>query len=160
MRHAHAMTLAFCLALGFAGRRAAASEDYPQVWLNPGFLSYHADREADFRENNIGFGAEAVLAPDWGLYAGNFINSQNLRSRYAMVQWRPLHWQPYGVDISAGLIAGAVDGYPDNSDGGWYYGALPMLFLEGKRFGLNVTLVPGRTEGGRLVAIQLKIRVW
>lgn len=150
---------AVCLALGLASA-SAAGEDHPQVWLNPGFLSYHADRESDLREKNVGIGAEAVLAPDWGLYAGNFINSQNFRSHYAMVQWRPLHWQPHGVNTSVGLIAGAIDGYPKYRDGGWYYGALPMVFFEGKRFGVNFTVVPGRTEGGRLAAIQLKLRVW
>ena len=159
MRRAQATSLAVCLALSLTSPRAA-SEDYPQVWLNPGFLSYHADRETDFRENNVGLGVEAVLAPDHGFFAGNFINSQNFRSRYAMYQWRPLHWQPYGVNTSAGLIAGAIDGYPDYRDGGWYLGALPMLFFEGKRFGLNFTVVPARTADNRLVAIQLKLRVW
>ena len=101
MRRARATSLAVCLALGLTTQRAS-SEDYPQVWLNPGFLSYHADREADFRENNIGFGVEAVFAPDHGFVAGNFINSQNFRSRYAMYEWRPLHWQPSGINISAG----------------------------------------------------------
>jgi hypothetical protein len=159
MRAARTISFGVCLALGLA-TRCAASEDYPQVWLNPGFLSYHADREADFRENNIGFGAEAVFAPDHGLLAGNFINSQNFRSHYAMYEWRPLHWQRHGVNISGGLIAGVIDGYPDYHDGGWYSGVLPMLFFEGKRFGVNFTIVPGRTLDSRLVAIQLKFRVW
>jgi len=159
MRHAQATSLAACLALALTTQRAS-SEDYPQVWLNPGFLSYHADREADFRENNIGFGAEAVFAPDHGLVAGNFINSQNFRSHYAMYEWRPLHWQPYGVNLSAGLIAGVLDGYPTYHDGDWSFGILPMLFFEGKRFGVNFTVVPGRNLGGRLMAIQLKLRVW
>ena len=159
MRAARAVGVAVCLALVLTAR-CAAGEEYPQVWLNPGGLSYHADRETDFREKNVGIGAEAVLAPDWGFYVGNFINSQNFRSHYVMGQWRPLHWQPYGVKLSAGLIAGVVDGYPKYKDGGWYLGALPMLFFEGKRFGLNFTVVPGRTEGGRLAAIQFKLRVW
>jgi hypothetical protein len=159
MRAARAVGLAVCLALGFT-TRCAAGEEYPQVWLNPGFLSYHADRETDFRENNVGVGAEAVLAPDWGLYAGNFINSQNFRSHYAMAQWRPLHWRPFDVNLSAGLIAGALDGYPKYKDGGWYFGALPMLFIEGRRFGFNFTVVPAVDPDKRLMAIQLKFRIW
>lgn len=159
MHRARAISLAVYLVLGIATQRAAG-EEYPQVWLNPGFLSYHEDRSKDYREDNIGIGAEAVFAPDYGFVAGNFINSQNFRSHYAMLEWRPLHWQPWGVATSAGLIAGGIDGYPKYRDGGWYYGVLPMLFFEGRRFGLNLTIVPGKTESGRLVAIQLKFRIW
>jgi hypothetical protein len=159
MRPARATSLAICLAFGFAAT-SAESDNYPQVWLNPGFLSYHAERGKGFREDNIGVGAEAVFAPDYGLFAGNFINSQNFRSHYAMVQWRPLHWRLCGIEASAGLIAGGLDGYPSYHDGGWALGALPMLFFEGRRFGVNFTVVPGRTESGRLAAIQLKFRVW
>jgi hypothetical protein len=147
------------LALGFA-TPCAAGEDYPQVWLNPGFFSHHADRSKDYREDNIGIGAEVMLSPDHGFFGGNFINSQDFRSHYLMYQWRPLHWQPYGVNTSAGLIAGGVDGYPKYHDGGWYFGVLPTLFFDGKRFGLNFTVVPGRAAESRLVAIQLKFRVW
>jgi hypothetical protein len=157
MRPIRRAGLAVCLALAFAAR-GAASEEYPQVWLNPGFLSYHADRNEDFREDNIGYGAELLLARDHGLFAGDFINSVRSRSTYAMYQWRPLHWQPYGVNMSAGLIAGVMNGYHKN-DGGWFFGALPMFFFEGKRFGANFALVPALNPDKRLVAIQLKFRV-
>ncbi len=40
----------------------SSSDDfYPNVWLNPGFYSYHFDQDVDLRENNIGFGAEVEL---------------------------------------------------------------------------------------------------
>jgi hypothetical protein len=156
MRALHgAAGLALCFII-----QSAASEEYPtQVWLNPGFLSYHADRSANFREDNLGYGAEVLLAPDYGFFAGNFINSQRSRSTYAMAQWRPLHWKPYGVDASAGLIAGLMNGYPTYHDRGWFFGALPMLFFEGERFGANLTIVPSVNADKRLVAIQLKFRV-
>lgn len=158
MPPARAIGLAMCLALGLASQRAG-SEDYPRVWINPGFLSYHADRSQDYREDNIGLGVEAVFSLDHGVLAGNFINSDNFRSYYVMYQWRPLHWQPHGVNTSAGLIAGFLDGYPKNRDGGWYFGALPALFFEGERFGLNLMIVPASDPDHRLVAIQLKLRV-
>jgi hypothetical protein len=158
MRPARTISLAVCLALGFTSQRAA-SEDYPQVWLNPGFLSYHADRSKDYREDNIGLGVEAVFAPDHGFFAGNFINSDNFRSYYVMYQWRPLHWQLQHFSVSGGLIAGFLDGYPKNRDGGWFFGALPALFFEGERFGVNLLIVPASDPDHRLVAIQLKLRV-
>jgi len=148
-----------CLAVVTAIDAATGAESSPQVWLNPGFLSYHADRRADFREDNIGYGAEALFAPDHGFFAGNFINSVRSRSTYAMYQWRPLHWRPYGVDMSAGAIAGVINGYPNHRDGGWNLGVLPMLYFEGERFGANFVIVPSRNPDKRLVAIQLKFRV-
>ena len=148
-------SLVLCSLIGTAG----ATESSPQIWLNPGFLSAHADRSQHHREDNIGVGVEAVLAPDHGFFAGNFINSGGARSRYGMYQWRPLHWQVNDVGVSAGLIAGAADGYTNYHDGGWFFGALPMLFFEGERFGANLAIVPATNPDHRLVAIQLKLRV-
>jgi hypothetical protein len=104
-------------------------------------------------------GVEAVFAPDHGFFAGNFINSDNFRSYYVMYQWRPLHWQLQHLRVNGGLIAGFLDGYPKNRDGGWFFGALPALFFEGERFGVNLLIVPASDPDHRLVAIQLKLRV-
>jgi len=152
-------TLALCPTIGVAAD-AQYSPEVPQVWLNPGFLSYHADRSKHFREDNFGFGAEVIFARDHGFFAGSYINSDRSRSHYAMYQWRPLHWRPEGIDVSAGLGIGGVNGYRTYRDGGWGFGALPMFFFEGKRLGTNLVIVPGREADKRLVAIQLKVRVW
>ena len=134
----------------------------PQVWLNPGIYSYHFDRSKNFREDNIGFGAEALLADDHMLMAGAFINSDRARSHYAAYQWRPLHWQPgAGVKVSLGVAAGGFDGYPRYHSGGWFAAALPVLAIEGDRIGANIFVIP--TISDRLngaVAIQVKLRVW
>ena len=63
--------------------------------------------------------------------------------------------------MSAGVILGAFDGYPRMRNGGWFVAPLPLLAVEGKRFGANFTIVPN--YGNRLhgaVAIQLKMKVW
>jgi hypothetical protein len=154
------LTLALC-ALVFASR-ALCQENTPRVWINPGMYSYHFDRSAHYRENNIGFGAEAIIAKDHGVMAGTFINSDRARSRYAAYQWRPLHWQPFeNIGVSAGLLLGAFDGYPRMRDGGWFVAPLPLLAVEGKRLGANFTIVPN--YGNRLhgaVSVQIKLRVW
>jgi hypothetical protein len=132
-----------------------------QVWLNPGFFSWHFDRTRDFREDNWGVGVEVVLAPDHAVMAGNYINSDRERSRYAAYQWRPLHWQPYGIDVSAGIALGVFDGYPKMRDGGWFITPLPVLAIEGKRLGVNLSIVPtidDRVDGA--VVLQIKLRVW
>ena len=132
----------------------------PQIWVNPGVYSIHFDRSKDFREDNTGIGAELLLTDTHVLMAGTFINSDRQRSHYGAYQWRPLHWQAGGMNVSAGIAAGAFDGYPHYHDGGWFVAALPMLAVEGERFGLNLMIVPSianRLSGA--VAIQLKLRL-
>jgi hypothetical protein len=140
---------------------AADTEFSPQVWLNAGLFSYHFDRSLDLREDNVGFGAEVLVVPDHALMAGSYINSNRARTHYGAYQWRPLHWQPADINVNAGIVVGAFDGYPNMRDGGWFIGAMPVLSVEGKRFGANFTVVPtikDRINGA--VAVQLKLRVW
>ena len=154
------IVLWFCTSLSVAN--AADSEFSPQIWLNPGIYSYHFDRSQHFREDNWGFGAEVLLAPDHELMAGTYINSERAHTRYGAYQWRPLHWQP-GADItvSAGVLAGAFDGYPRYRDGGWFLAAMPVLAIEGKRVGVNLSVIPtikDRLDGA--IAVQIKLRIW
>ena len=132
-----------------------------QVWLNPGVYSYHFDRSKDLREDNSGFGAEVLLADDHAVMAGTFINSNRTRSHYTAYQWRPLHWSPHGIAISAGLAVGAFDGYPNYRDGAWFAAVLPMLAVEGRYVGVNLFVVP--TIANRLngaLSVQIKLRIW
>lgn len=132
-----------------------------QVWLNPGFFSWHFNRSLDLREDNWGFGVEVAFAPDHAAMAGNFINSENDRSNYAAYLWRPLHWRPYGIDVHAGIAVGAFDGYQRVNNGGWFVAPLPLLAVEGRYLGLNLTVVPtieDKVNGA--IVIQIKLRVW
>ena len=132
-----------------------------QVWLNPGFFSWHFNRSLDLREDNWGIGVEVAFAPDHAVMAGNFINSDNDRSNYAAYLWRPLHWRPYGIDVHAGIALGAFDGYQRVNSGGWFVAPLPLLAAEGRYLGLNLTIVPtieDKLNGA--VVIQVKLRVW
>lgn len=140
---------------------AAGREFVPRVWINPGIYSRHFDRNTQFREDNIGLGAEILFAPDHALMGGTFINSQRARTRYGAYQWRPLHWQPAGIDVSAGVIVGAFDGYPRYRDGARFIAPMPVLSIDGKRVGVNFSIVPSlkdRVDGA--VAVQVKLRVW
>lgn len=155
--------LLLCLApLGGTALAEASPADFPvQVWINPGIYAIHFDRSKNLRDDNIGLGAEVLLARDHGLMAGTFINSNRERSRYGAYLWRPLHWQLAGLDVSAGIAAGAFDGYPNYRNGGWFAAAMPLLAVEGKRFGVNFGIVPtiaNRLDGA--IAIQVKIRAW
>ena len=138
-----------------------AEESFPQVWINPGIYSQHFDSSKGLRNNNIGLGAEVRLARNHALMGGTFINSNRQRSHYATYQWRPLHWQWAGLDLGAGIAVGGFDGYPNYRNGAWFLAPLPMLTVEGKTFGANLSIIPtvaNRFDGA--IAIQVKMRVW
>lgn len=153
--------IALLIWTGSVHAQAAPTEASPQVWLNAGSYSHHFDRDKSFRENNVGFGAEIWLKENHGLMGGTFINSDAARSHYVAYQWRPLHWQPGGIRIAAGISLGAFDGYPRNRNGGWFPAALPVLSVEYKMVGVNflfVPTIPDRLDGA--LAMQIKLRVW
>lgn len=139
---------------------AAPETSWPQVWINPGVYTQHFDSSKGLRNDNVGFGAEVVLAPDHALMGGSFVNSNRARTHYAAYQWRPFHWQIAGVNIGAGIALGAFDGYPYRN-GAWFLAPLPLLAVEGKTFGANISMIPtvaNRFDGA--IAIQVKLRVW
>ena len=83
------------------------------------------------------------------------------RTRYGAYQWRPLHWRVAGLDVGAGVALGAFDGYPNYRHGGWFVAPLPVLAIEGTRFGVNLSVIPtirNRLDGA--LAVQVKLRVW
>ena len=147
---------------GFVGGAVAGESEFQtQFWINPGIYSIHFDRDKNLRDNNIGLGAEARFANDHGAMAGTFINSNRLRSNYAAYLWRPMHWRIADLEVSAGIVAGAFDGYPNYRNGAWFAAAMPLLSVEGTRFGANFSIVPtyaNRLDGA--FAIQLKFRIW
>jgi len=152
---------AVVLASVVGGAAAEGGESKTQFWINPGIYSIHFDRDKNLRDNNIGLGVEARFANDHGAMAGTFINSNRKRSNYAVYLWRPLHWRMADLDVSAGLLAGAFDGYPNYRNGAWFPAAMPFLSVEGTRFGANFSVVPtyaNRLDGA--FAIQLKFRIW
>lgn len=139
---------------------AAAETTFPQLWLNPGIYSQHFDTSKGLRNNNVGFGAELALARDHAVMGGTYINSNRRRTHYGAYLWRPWHWEVAGLDLGAGALIGAFDGYPYRS-GGWFVAPLPVLSIEGKRLGANISLIPtvaNKFDGA--LAIQLKLRVW
>jgi len=140
---------------------ATPRDSMPQVWLNPGIYSQHFDSGKGLRNDNIGFGAEVLLASDHVLMAGSFINSNGARTHFGGYQWRPLHWKFSDCDLGAGIIVGAFDGYPKYRDGAWFVAPVPVLAIEGRRVGVNISLIPtvaNRFDGA--LAVQLKLRVW
>lgn len=127
------------------------------LWINGGLLSYHFDRNADFRGKNWGFGVQSDLTPEISVQAGDFINSNHVRSDYAGAAWQPISW--HGARI--GVAAGAFNGYPAMRNGGWFLAALPWVSIRNERFGVNLTLIPNYSNRLRAAAsAQFILRVW
>lgn len=150
-------------ALAPFGARAedASAQSWPRVWISPGIYSQHFDSSKGLRNDNPGLGVEAMLARDHALLAGTYINSNRGRTHYGAYEWRPLHWQVAGLDVDAGIALGAFDGYPNYRNGGWFVAPLPLLAIEGRRFGVNLSVIPtirNRLDGA--LAVQFKLRVW
>jgi hypothetical protein len=153
------MLRALAIALLLSAGSAAAADDATRVWLNPGVYSHHFKRDQDYREDNYGVGAEVAFAPRHAVLAGSFINSNRERSRYAGYYWRPWHWRPAGVRVSAGVVLAMIDGYSNQNGGGWFPAAVPSLSAEYGLYGANLTFIPNSKNGSAL-ALQLKMLVW
>ncbi|MBI3528171.1 MAG: hypothetical protein HY067_09395 [Betaproteobacteria bacterium] len=133
----------------------------PQVWISPGIYSLHFDRSKNLRNDNLGLSLEVALAPDHALIGGSYINSNRERTHYGGYEWRPLHWQVASLGLSAGIAIGAFDGYPNYRDGGWFVAPLPVLAVEGRYLGVNLSIIPtirDRLDGA--LVVQFKLRVW
>ena len=103
----------------------------------------------------------AVVCADHALIGGSYINSNRARTHYGAYEWRPLHWQVAGLDVGAGVALGAFDGYPNYRNGGWFVAPLPLLSVEGRYVGVNLSVIPtirNRLDGA--LAVQIKLRVW
>jgi len=132
---------------------AAAPAAFAGVWINPGFYSYHLERDKGFNNVNTGLGVEASITDTYSVTAGFFKNSDRETSRYVGVYAMPFKIGAF----KAGAAIGAFDGYPKMRDGGWFPAIVPTVAFEGKQLGLNVSFIP--TIGDKLhgaVTFQLK----
>lgn len=136
---------------------SSAPGEAPSVWLNPGFYSYHFQRNMGFRDNNYGLGVQFQFSSSQSAVAGYYRNSEDFASHYIGWAWQPLSLGRARI----GLVAVAMDGYPKMDNGRWFLGALPLVSFEYRRVGINFTVIPTYQNkiNGAFVT-QLKLRVW
>lgn len=151
---------AVCAALSFPALADtfATIENQPlsELWVNPGFYSYHFQRDKGFDDTNPGIGAEYRFSTVASVTAGRFHNSDRQMSNYAGI-----YYQPWSVGpLRVGAVVGAFDGYPKMRNGGWFLAAIPVVSLEYQRVGVNFAIVPTYKE--RLhgaFSVQLKFKL-
>jgi hypothetical protein len=133
------------------------SKPLSEVWLNPGFYSYHYQRDKGLNDSNPGFGAEYRYSTVASLTAGRFYNSDRQYSNYAGVYYQPIAVGP----LRLGAVFGGFNGYPKMRDGGWFLAAIPVVSFDYKSVGLNIGIIP--TYKDRLygaISIQPKVKVF
>ncbi len=127
-----------------------------ELWVNPGFYSYHFQRDKGFDDTNPGFGAEYRFSTVASVTAGRFHNSDRRMSNYAGV-----YYQPWAIGpVRLGAVVGGFNGYPKMRDGGWFLAAIPVVSVEYQRVGVNFAIVPTYKE--RLhgaLSVQLKFKL-
>lgn len=131
------------------------TESKASLWLNVGGFSRHFDRQAGHNENNLGVGIEYRTSNELSFMAGNYYNSVRKNTTYAAA-----NWQPWSIGaFKLGAAVGIMNGYPAMNRGGNFFAALPMVTYEGRRFGLNVGLIPSLKDVDGAVIVQFKVRV-
>jgi hypothetical protein len=128
-----------------------------EIWLNPGFYTYHFENDKGLNNTNYGLGGEYRFSKASSITLGVFDNSDSQTSHY--MGW---YWQPLGVGpVRVGAVIGALDGYPKMLDGGWFLAVIPAASFEYRYFGANILFMPSfqdRFYGA--VSLQLKFRVY
>lgn len=158
MRIAGAALLACLSGAALAGGfETMESQPLNEVWINPGFYTWHFQRDKDLNGSNGGLGAEWRFSTVASATAGRFYNSDRAYSNYVGVYYQPWKVGP----VRLGAVAGGFSGYPKMRDGGWFLAAIPTASFEYKSVGVNVAIVP--TYKDRLygaISVQLKLKVF
>lgn len=132
------------------------SQPLSELWINPGFYSFHFDSSKHLNNDNYGLGAEYRFSTTMSATAGRFYNSDRRYSNYAGVYWQPIALGP----LRLGAVGGAFNGYPRARNGGWFPAVIPAISYEYQRVGANIAVIPGykdRLYGA--ISIQLKFRI-
>jgi hypothetical protein len=143
---------------------AAERADTSGFWFQAGALSYHPDREHTYNERNVGGGLEYQFNHRHLVAAGVYENSYFDTMHYAYYVWSPIEVDDanlLGIPIRSvrfGALAGLFDGYRRRNNGDLAPIVLPVVMVEWRYVGLNITAFPqvGDVDGG--VAVQLKVR--
>ncbi|WP_229414289.1 hypothetical protein [Zemynaea arenosa] len=145
------------LATSAAHAQLIESQPLSELWVNPGFATWHFQSDKDLNGNNKGLGGEYRFSTVASVTAGRFYNSDRMWSNYAGVYYQPWALGP----VRVGAVIGGFDGYPKMRDGGWFPALIPALSYEYQRVGVNVAVIPtykDRLYGG--ISVQLKVKLF
>jgi hypothetical protein len=125
---------------------AAHAVDYT---LDLNLASVHGEQWArdQLNQRNEGLGLTAQLAPSWALSVGEYRNSYERTSAYALAELTPLHIPLGNWHIDAGGEAGLVSGYRRSEiESQPLMGAGLVRLVAPHNWSLNLTLVPNAPD--------------
>lgn len=133
-----------------------ASKPISEFWVNPGFYSYHLQKEKNLNNSNPGWGVEYRYSNVNSITVGGFFNSVRHTSRYVGWTWQPL-------SLGSVRLGGAVellDGYPGMLNGSWFVAVIPAATIEYQRVGLNLIFIPPvKDKVYSALSFQFKLRL-
>lgn len=133
------------------------SKPISELWLNPGFYSYHFQKNRGLNNRNFGLGGEYRFSTVNSVTLGMFNNSNRRTSRYVGGYWQPIS---LGT-VRLGAVVGALDGYPNMRSGGWFLAAIPAASIEYKNLGANLLIIPSyKDKVYGSISLQLKLRLF
>jgi len=128
-----------------------------ELWINPGLVSYHFDKQKEFNALNYGIGVEYKFSSTASLTAGQYNNSYHNLTHYIGAFWQPIKVGP----VQMGFVIGGFNGYTNTNNGGWFPAALPALSIENQWVGLNILVIPSiKYHIAGSVGLQLKFKVF
>ncbi|MBX9938322.1 MAG: hypothetical protein K2Y32_03685 [Candidatus Obscuribacterales bacterium] len=128
-------------------------ENKHDTWLQLGALSYHQNREANYRETNYGIGILRRLDDQSAFAVGYYRNSLDKDSFYAAYHYTPYELGPVKLGMQVGAISGykALKGLPTPM-------LLPLATIEGKHIAADITCIPPIGTVSAVCAAQLRVK--
>ena len=125
-------------------------------WLTATVTSYHNNRNTTnhtkHNEENYGIGFERAVFKDTIMAGGVYRNSYWNTSHYLGLTYVPIQ---YGY-FHFGAFGGIVTGYDDP----FGIKILPTMSIQGKRFGVNLGVLPARDSRViSVIGLQVKVRI-
>jgi hypothetical protein len=151
------------LALAFLATAAlsAVHAETPDHWFTISQGSYHFKNQAQYNQDNHGFGFEWMFKNPWvhdtRLAGGRFYNSDRRYSNYWGVVATPLRVFDGTLNMQAGALVGTINGYPRAYQGGYFPLIAPMVSLQYGAAGANIFIIPPFKGIPATAALQIKV---
>jgi hypothetical protein len=153
------MKLTFLAAALVLGNAAFA--ETPERWFTISQGSYHFKNQAQYNQDNHGFGVEWAFKNEWvhdtRWAGGRFYNSDRRYSNYLGVVATPFRLLDGTFNVQAGALVGTINGYPRAYKGGYFPLAAPMLAMQYGAVGANLFIIPPFKGIPATAALQIKV---
>ena len=129
-----------------------------ETWIVGTIASYHYSGDKDYEQENFGIGIEQTISGSVRVAGGYYRNSNRRDSLYFGLAWAPLQYKVSEGKLRVGLAALLVSGYETVKDPELVKAVFPVVSWEGKRFGVNIPIIPSTKDNAGAIGLQVKFR--